>query len=32
MPPLDPERIYNTNQLLEALQSGVTGVKEQLQV
>jgi len=27
-----PERIYSTNQLLEALQSDFTGVKEQFQV
>jgi hypothetical protein len=29
---LEPERIYSTGQLLEALQSGLAGLKEQLQV
>jgi hypothetical protein len=29
---LEPERIYSTRQLLEALQSGLAGLKEQLQV
>lgn len=29
---MEPERIYSTNQLVEALQSGLVGLKEQLQV
>lgn len=29
---MEPERIYSTSQLVEALQSGLLGLKEQLQV